>query len=289
MKTIPMLVNNYLFRNLSKQVCLFAILFFQIAVTNACLNANQFKMFPVGVSIDKIISIDFQIKRTSQVEGNRILNLKLDSIDKNGMMWILYSYMSVYDKGQNRISIIALDTNIVLGRNYTEDLSMAYQNGLKQVAKKYTDIEYFKPEYLSFCDYQKKCKAVEFGSDTTLKSNYLTYQGKKRDVKFDPDSFFTGLNEEVYQDIVLNDLSVNSVRIFKSSKFTVVMVHLATGDELSMNLITNDPMNVGNTEDGEIRLAKEYMPSFVFNDIKNSTYVEPLLHHGFGFDVFIVD
>ena len=53
-------------------------------------------------------------------------------------------------------------------------------------------------------------------------------------------------------------------------------MHLATGHEISL------------AEDGEITLAKEYKPTFAFTDIKKSNYIEPLLHHGYGFDTFIV-
>ena len=96
---------------MTKQLCIIIILIFQTTFSFACLNTYQFKIFPVGVSQDKIITVDVQIRRTSQVEGNRWLKLGLEKADEWSEMWILYSYVSAYDKNQKLLSLTPLDVN----------------------------------------------------------------------------------------------------------------------------------------------------------------------------------
>jgi hypothetical protein len=39
---------------------------------------------------------------------------------------------------------------------------------------------------------------------------------------------------------------------------------------------------------GRNNKPKEYKPKFEFTNIKTAVYEEPLLHHGFGFDAFLL-
>ncbi|MFN5381159.1 MAG: hypothetical protein ACK5CD_09365, partial [Bacteroidota bacterium] len=123
---------------MTKQIYILILLIFQTTFSFACLNTYQFKICPVGVSQDKIITVDVQIRRTSQVEGNRWLKLGLEKTDEWSEMWILYSYVSTYDKNQKLISLTPLDTTYSIGKHYTDTLDKAYQNGLKIIAKEFT-------------------------------------------------------------------------------------------------------------------------------------------------------
>lgn len=273
---------------MTKQIYILILLIFQTTFSFACLNTYQFKIFPVGVSQDKIITVDVQIRRTSQVEGNRWLKLGLEKTDEWSEMWILYSYVSTYDKNQKLISLTPLDTTYSIGKHYTDTLDKAYQNGLKIIAKEFTDLEYFKPEYISFCDFQQKCNIVKIQSDTLSNKDFVVYEGKKYQTDIVRDTSYYGFCRSPYHPETITGLNINSVRIYKTKTMTLLITHLATGHEISMGWITSDPKKAGKTEDGEISLAKEYKPNLTFTDIKKSTYEEPLLHHGYGFDIFII-
>jgi len=273
---------------MTKQLCIFIILTFQTTFSFACLNTYQFKIFPVGVSQDKIVTVDVQIRRTSQVEGNRWLKLGLEKTDEWGEMWILYSYISTYDKKQKLISLTSLDTTYSIGKTYADTLYKTYQRGLKKITTEFSDIEYFKPEYISFCDFQQKCNLVKIQSDTVSNKDYVVYEGKKYQTDIVKDTSYYGFDRSPYHPETITGLYINSIRVYKTKTITLLITHLATGHEIGMGWITSDPKKAGKTEDGEISLAKEYKPNLTFTDIKKSTYEEPLLHHGYGFDIFII-
>jgi hypothetical protein len=252
------------------------------------LNTYQFKIFPVGVSQDKIVTVDVQIRRTSQVEGNRWLQLGLEKTDEWSEMWILYSYITTYDKKQKFISLTPLDTTFSIGKTDADTLDKTYQRGLKKISAEFSDIEYFNPEYISFCDFQQKCNLVKIKSDTVSNKDYVVYEGKKYQTDIVQDTSYYGFGRSPYHPEAISGFYINSVRVYKTKTVTLLIAQLATGHEISMGWITSDPKKAGKTEDGEISLAKEHKPNWTFTDIKKSTYEEPLLHHGYGFDIFII-
>lgn len=55
-----------------------------------------------------------------------------------------------------------------------------------------------------------------------------------------------------------------------------------------MGWITDKPEE-NETENGsEISSRKEYRPDFNFNQLHTAVYQKPSMHHGFGYDFFIV-
>ena len=273
---------------MTKRLYLCIILTLQATFSFACLNTYQLKIFPVGVSQNKIITVDIQIRRTSQVEGNRLLKLELEKTDEWGEMWTLYSYVAKYDKNQKLISLTPLDTTFSIGNTYADTLYKTYQRGLKMIATEFTDLEYFKPDYISFCDFQHKCDIVKIQSDTLSNKDFVVYEGKKYQTDIVRDTSYYAFGRSPYHPETITGLYINSVRIYKTKTLTLLITHLATGHEISMAWITSDPKKAGKIKDGEIALAKEYKPNLTFTDIKQSTYEEPLLHHGYGFDIFII-
>ena len=79
---------------MNKPIFITLILIFNAISSFACLNTYQFKIFPVGVYNDTILTVDVQIRRTSQDEGNRWLELGLDSLDESSEMWIINAFIS---------------------------------------------------------------------------------------------------------------------------------------------------------------------------------------------------
>lgn len=200
----------------------------------------------------------------------------------------LFQGKRIYNKNQKLVSFTPLDTTYAIGNNYSDTLNSAFQNGLKIIATKFTDLEYFKPDYISFCDYQQTCNIVKIQTDTILNKDFVVYNGKKYQPNIIRDTSYYGFGRSPYHPKQITGLYINFVRVYKTKTITLLITHLATGHEISMGWITSDPKKVSKTEDGETSLAKEFKPNFTFTDIKKSTYQEPLLHHGYGFDLFIV-
>ena len=76
-------------------------------------------------------------------------------------------------------------------------------------------------------------------------------------------------------------------RILKNKKMTIVLTHIASGHEMTYR--TTDPKLAGKeNEDGiTLELSKEYSADFPFKEIHKSAYEEPIMHHGYGIDLFI--
>lgn len=258
---------------------------FQVTVSMACLQTYQFKIFPVGVSKNQIITVDFRIIRTEQGNVNRWFNLGLKDIGQFGTGWVLYGYISTYDQNQKLINLTPFDTSCAIGKNYSDTLDKVFQKGIKLIAGKFTDLEYFKPDYISFCDFQQECKLVSISSDLLLNKDYVVYEGKKYQIDLIKDTSYYGFRKHYKHPNSIIGVSINSIRIYKTNSLTLVITHLADGHELSMGWFTSDPKIA---KKHNLTLTKEYKPDLVFTDITKTTYEEPLLHHGYGFDLFIV-
>ncbi len=245
-------------------------------------------MFPVGVSKDRIISVDFQIMRTSQYEVSKKYNLKITNPDEFKEMWILKSFISVYDKKQKLISSEAFRTTFVGGKKYLDSLEKIYSLGLKLISNNYKNIELFTPEYLSFCNFQHKCQILRVKHDSIKMKDYFIYQNKWFEVSIFKDTTFYGIAGHEEPSSRIDELYINSIRIYKAKNFKLIVSHLATGHEISMGWITNDPKKKSKGENEVVILAKEHKPKIPFHDIRRSVYEEPLLHHGYGLDMFII-
>jgi hypothetical protein len=70
-------------------------------------------------------------------------------------------------------------------------------------------------------------------------------------------------------------LYINSVRIYQIAGKRLTVVHLGTGQIHELPDGKTDPP------------GKEYTPEFSFQTIDDSIFIEPVLHHGHGFDFYI--
>lgn len=256
--------------------------------TYACLNTYQFKIFPIGIYQDKIVTVDVQVRRTSQIEGNRWLGLNLKNPDEFSVMWILCTRISTYDKNQKTQSSTPIDTVYAIGKDYSDTLLSAYQACYNSVLKQYPSIELFTPDYISFCDYQKKCDLLSVTNDTIQNTDYLTLEEKKYPIKVIRDTSYFAFNNSPYHSGNTTGLYISSTRTYKTESMTLVLAHLETGHEISMGWITNDPNKKSEEEGDPVIVSKEHKPGFEFNNLDKAVYQEPLLHHGYGFDIFII-
>ena len=266
-----------------------AYLFFQAASLQACLNTYQFKIFPIGMLADTIVTIDVQIQRTSQAEGNRWLDLRLDSADEWTEMWIVNAFISKYDKNQNCLSKEFIAETYSLDSTYLDSLKMIYHKGYNNVLSQYPAIRIFRSEYISYCVFQHSCNLVKLSNNAATKTDYITYQTKMYPIKALRDTAYYALNKSDHISDLLS-LYVNSIRIYKLDNFELVISHLTTGHEISMGWFTSDPKVAKKREanDEPVILSQEYKPEIAFTDLYNAVYEEPLLHHAFGVDLFIL-
>lgn len=252
----------------------------------ACLNTYQFKVFPVGITNNDIITIDFQIYRTSTEEGKRWLELEIDAEQGDSEMWIIDAYISVYDKRQKLKSNTHFEKTYSIGESYLELLKKIYSKGYKRILEEYPKLDSFTPEYLSYCDFQKRCHLLEVAYEEKHNKDFLIYNEKQYEVEIIKDTTYFGFDRNRYHSERITEFHISSVRIYKCKDVELVVSHLETGHEISMGWITSDPEVVKENE--MARLSKEYKPPIEFREIEHSVYEEPLLHHGYGFDVFIM-
>jgi hypothetical protein len=277
-------------QQMNKTTLIILVLIFNAISSFGCLNTYQFKIFPVGVYNDTILTIDVLIRRTSQVEGNRWLELGLDSLDEWSEMWIINAFISKYDKNQKLFEKKDIGMTYSIGENYLDSLQTIYLKGFDKIKSLYSDLKVFKPTYISFCDFQQSCELIELSNDSITDKDYLIYDKKKYPVDIIRDTSYYAFGKCVYHPENILGLYANSIRIYKSDNYQLVISHIATGHEIGMGWITSDPeiFREKQAKDEPISLAKEFKPDIDFGDIRQSVYEEPLLHHGYGFDIFII-
>ena len=255
----------------------------------ACLNAYQFKVFPVGVYRGQIVSVDVEVIRTSVFQGNIHYGLHYEVKEKVQVLWILRAYRSVYDKNQKLISSVPLDTIFTIQKDYTNDLQQLYSKGFDRIKSEFPDIELFRPYRLTFCGYRQKCRELRVKNDSLNNVDIIEYQGVEYPVKFIRGENYYNLGySSVSGEDFLTHYYISSYRIYKANNMELIVTHFGTGHEISMGWITDNPDKKSKDEGDIVIYAKEYVPDIPFKDIKTVVYKEPLLHHGYGFDVFVV-
>ncbi len=265
-------------------------LFLQSVSSQACLNTYQFKIFPVGMHSDTIITVDMQIRRTSQAEGNRWLRLGLDSADEWTEMWMIEGFISKYDKTQHLLCKESIGFTFSLEERYLDTLQSFYMKGYTSICTRYPAIKLFNPVYVSYCDFQQSCEYIKLTENALTKKSYFVYQNNSYLLSVLEDTSYYGFDQNEPSAIHIMKFYANSIRVYKLDDVELVIGHVATGHEISMGWITSDPKAAKKMgKEGETAiLVKEYKPDLQFTNITKAVYEEPLLHHGYGFDLFIV-
>ena len=203
-------------------------------------------------------------------------------------MWILVAHISRYDFSQSLLATTTLDTLYAVGDHYLDTLNNIYQNSLDEIKSQYPQITLFQPDCISFCDWQRNCKLVQAHYDSLKSQNFLIYEGTPYQIDILGEHSYYGFGKSPYHTNVITRQHINSIRVYKSAKVEIVLAHWASGHEIGMGWITDNPSLVDSTSFPPITLSEEYTPEFRFDDLKSCTYEEPLLHHGYGVDLFLV-
>jgi len=262
-----------------KKICTLLILCLCTTLSSfACMSAYQFKIFPVGIVGNEIVTIDFQIHRGGTMSEN----------EEFLMDWYLRAYISTYNQNQQLIKATPFDSVKIKSNGYLPKLQEMYNAAFTKIQTNFPTIELFTPTYISFCDFQTKCKLIEIHTvnDTITYSatrteiyktpNALLYKNKKYPLDIVKDTLYYGFGVKGALEAVGIPYHISSYRIYETKTVKLIVFHLATGNGLYDREERNEPPN------------KEHKPKFKFKNIKTAVYEEPLLHHGFGFDAFFV-
>ncbi len=258
-----------------KQHYIFILLFIKATFAFACFETYQFKIFPIGLLEENIVTIDFKIRRSSEYVVNQLYYPSRPEGKPGTIMWIFSSFISVYNKNQQIISLIPIETKCSNDKKYIDTLSQLFNNCLKKITNKYPNIKLFKPIYISFCDYQQKCNNLRYKFDTLTRKEFLIFDGQKYQTKIFKDSSYYGLDKSIYKPNKLYYLTINSIRVLQAGNTTIVVSHFTNGDESDLNI-------------EKPKVSKEYKPKWSLTDINKSYYKEPVLHHGYGLDIFFI-
>ncbi len=164
---------------------------------------------------------------------------------------------------QNYIS--TLENSIIKGKRISEQ--RFFYNNIIQ-------------ESIFFCDYQENCKRANLVFDTTLnKINVKLQNGFEKELRILDDStmlasnlisYLKGFDEmEISAKSLKDNIAINSVRVFTIGERKLTIVHIANG-------YSN-------------KLEENKSPKINFIDQNNYAFFERVMHHGNGFDFFILE
>lgn len=237
----------------------------------ACLNTYQYKIFPIGTLEGKIISIDFQIKRSEDSSPSRHVNLGFRKPPQEKQIWRLRSYISTYDKSQKLLSNLAFELGQVKGEDYTQKLNELYQSAINQSIKDYPKMVLFNPQSISFCNFNKHCDLVSIENDADKEKDFVIYNKKAYEINILKDSSYIGFNNSLYYANNSSSFYLSSTRTYINKTGRMLVCHYETGTNLSFY------------EDEK----HSFVPDFEFVDLRHASYQEPVLHHAFGYDIIV--
>lgn len=256
--------------------CILVIILLSFSIkTKACYQAELHKIYPIGIYNDAILSIDMHILRHNagffkdeeRITGNIIDEGIRDkeSFTNEELEWIIRTYISRYDKSQNLVESIPLDS----AHFYTENkvniinqLKNLYDSGVEQIMLSTPNIEFFKPVDIEFCDYSDECKNLISDHNGIIKEKDLDYLINILQTR--PDYKFPNIQES--QKFLLLE-SLSSVRKYTSHFFDLFIINLQFGQIFGDELIPQHSLG---------------------DNIKSAVYEEPIFYHGNGFDIFYI-
>jgi len=241
--------------------------------SQGCNAADQYRLFPLGKASSGFVFVETHLYRTTDPKGNRY---------EMPSKWFGESFLKLYDERHHLVSSRLLDSLSLTDKiSNSRFIQNSFDKGLK-LAKKMPGFIAAKPVYLSFCDFQQKCEEAELRVDTLKHILFVKLRSQKEyevNVLKDTASiagrylqYYSGFNGGQIDE---TDMDISSVRKYTIGVRTLTIVHLANGDK--PNYVEGAPKQT------------EYKPEVSFTRLENSVVHEPLLHHGHGFDFFMVE
>ena len=201
--------------------------------------------------------------------------------------WSGKSFFKIYDDNY-KVVHEELIQEIEMFPEYIYDsiITQIFTKGL-QKANKLPNLTIAIPTSIVFCDYQQTCSMASLSFDTLkniisvkLNDNILFPVNVMNDPKSIAEnliSYFTGFDGQTIDATSLkDDLYINSIRQFQIGEQKLNIVHLGIGQTFNL------------TSGGVYPPGNEYKADYSFSDLSKSIFQEPVLHHGHGFDFFIL-
>lgn len=261
------------------QIIICALLMFTCTGSSwACSAADQYRLFPLGSSSSGFVFVETHLHRTDDPNGSRY---------EMASKWFGKSFLKVYDATHRLISSRPIDSlGLTDKETDPEFIKNSFAKGLA-LAKQLPGFVAAKPVYLSFCDFQQTCKEAELRVDTLKHALFVKLRSQKEyEVTILKDTTSIAGGYVQYYDnfnggvLDYSDIDISSVRKYTIGAKTMTIVHLANGDK---------PRYTDEGAEGAPPKRKERTPDIAFHKLEHSMVYEPLLHHGHGFDFFMVE
>ena len=238
----------------------------------ACKAATQERIIPIGTSENCLIGLEIISGRYGKGEfGEKTF-------------WSYTISLKGYNNDYTNYLIAELDyNNEIENEKILNYLNEQFEKALK-ICIKLDDFEILKAREIKLCEYQSKCSKIELVT-TKKEIKIKTKDDKLHNIHF-LNSNYNGIIAKPYREYYENyykseiigfDLKISSIRIYENSIFNLLIFHLGTGQEFKSALTDEYP------EKTEYKYQKELI------DFKDAIFIEPVLHHGKGFDYFILN
>lgn len=228
----------------------------------SCANAYLFKVFPIGMRGDTIVSIDISIGRNMMFifEEGFTNSIETSSNFPSDMSWYLRSYITKYDKHQNPLEITPIDSVIFGKYDCEEELQIIYKNAYNKIISEYTGIELFKTKDFYFGNFEEKYKGLE------IKDKQFIYKKQSYPIQIANDSTYYGIEGSEYLSLLIPSL-IGTVRKYILNDIELIVVH---------------------TQIGQMLGGDKKKPKVKFKHVSEAAYIDPILYHGNGIDYFFI-
>jgi hypothetical protein len=248
------------------------LFFFNCSQLKACLEAFQFKIFPIGYNENYLHTFDVQVKRTSEDLANRDFNSGIENPSSLSPVFVLTCFLSVYDKNQQLISTQPYHTAVIVDSVYTDTLSKIYDIAKQSLYVKYPKMRNFKHCSYSFCDFNQVCKKVGLTTQTDGIRDAIMYKNKKYSLKvLEDENYFKLIGDTRYQ---MGVLGIGTINAYKTRGLKLMVIHLVSADQIAYKVLFPEAITENPTK----------FNSFI--KAKCPIYEEPLLDHAYGVDFF---
>jgi len=246
-----------------------------VNTTLACNGADQFRVFPVGICQQGLVSYDVIIHRMFKSEAYDKYHLDVKTSKDFDDVWVLIGRISIYDKNGKLLSSKTKDTLSAVGKSYHIPLQKGLSKAILDIKQSYRSIELLSPSHISFYPLKKKTKIVSLYRDSVADRDFEIYRNKRYDILCLKDTSLCVNKDNSFCPQNVDMCLISSIRIYKSATKTIVITHIQTSEEIRMDL---DLKNIR-------RKIKFDKPNF--KRLDQTAFCEPLLNHGYGFDLLI--
>jgi hypothetical protein len=248
---------------------------------HACLDAYQFKVFPVGIVADTLVTVDAQIYRKSIIEGSRKpgipQSIAQEATFQEEIVWRIAVHVAYYHD-DHLIRTDLQDTSWFFAANYIEKLRAMITKILPTIQLTNPTINMVIPLSRDYCPFVAECDTFNIVSNELNDRLALQTPHRLFSIKLPYDTTYYHLGFNLAERDPL-EFHIGTIRRYETSSAVITIVHLGTGSPYVEELDEIPPYKFP-TSNHQIVLD----PSDRAPDIHS----EAIFHHGFGFDVFMI-